>query len=72
MKKLLLLFLLITSLHAWAQDGPFYIAARNGLSLREQPNAASKLITKIPYGEKVMTKYIPDNVYKYNDEGLNG
>lgn len=72
MKKLVFCLLLLSSLKVWAQEGPFYIAARNGLSLREQPNASSKLITKIPYGEKVTIKYISNDVYKYNDEGLNG
>lgn len=72
MKKGFFILLLLSTIQLWAQDGVFYIAARNGLSLREQPNPSSKLITKIPYGQQVTVKYITDNVYKYNAEGLDG
>lgn len=72
MKKGFFILLLLSTIQLWAQDGVFYIAARNGLSLREQPNASSKSITKIPYGQQVTIKYITDNVYKYNAEGLDG
>lgn len=72
MKKGFFVLLLLSTIQLWAQDGVFYIAARNGLSLREQPNASSKSITKIPYGQQVTIKYITDNVYKYNAEGLDG
>lgn len=72
MKKAFFILLLLSTIQAWTQDGVFYIAARNGLSLREQSDAASKLITKIPYGQQVAIKYIHDGVHKYNAEGLDG
>jgi len=72
MKKIVYFFLLLLTLNATAQQGVYYIAARNGLSLREQPDATSKLITKIPYGQKVAIKHITDSEHRYNAEGLDG
>jgi len=72
MKKLFFFLLLVTALTASAQEDTYYIAARNGLSLREQPDVSAKLITKIPYGQKVAIKHIPDGEHSYSAEGLNG
>jgi hypothetical protein len=72
MKRVLFFLLLITSLHTIAQEGVYYSAARNGLSLREQPTASSKLLTKIPYGEKIIIKQPSGEALEYKAEGLSG
>lgn len=61
MKKLFLLPLIIISLTAVAQQaGTMYVAAKTGLSIREKPDAAAKVLDKIPYGTKIAL--IPDTL----------
>ena len=72
MKKMIFFLLLLTTLYGNAQEGMYYIAARNGLTLREQPNASSKPLTKIPYGEKVNIKQPSKEPHEYIAEGLSG
>ena len=51
----LILFLLQTSLYS--QDinlsGSYFIISTTGLNLRSSPNTQSKILTKIPFGEKI-------------------
>jgi hypothetical protein len=54
MKQILLLLLLAQALWAPAQPTAFYVAARTGLSIRETPDPAGKVLDKIPYGTKVV------------------
>lgn len=42
------------SANAQIYDGTFYVAAKTGLSLREKPDATSKVLEKIPYGTKII------------------
>jgi uncharacterized protein YgiM (DUF1202 family) len=44
-----------------AQDSIWYVAAKNGLSLRTDPSLSGKVITKLPYGEKItIIEYVYD------------
>jgi hypothetical protein len=54
MRRFLLLPLLIIAFGAAAQQsGTMYVAAKSGLSIREKPDAAAKVLDKIPYGTKI-------------------
>jgi len=53
MKKIFLLALIIVSFTSFAQQAPMYVAAKTGLSIREKPDAAAKVLDKIPYGTKI-------------------
>jgi hypothetical protein len=61
MKNFYLLLVLAFSLSSAAQQaGTMYVAAKSGLSVREKPDAAAKVLDKIPYGTKITL--IPDTV----------
>ena len=61
MRRFFLLPLLIIALGAAAQQsGTMFVAAKSGLSIREKPDAAAKVLDKIPYGTKITL--IPDTV----------
>ena len=61
MRRFFLLPLLIIAFGAAAQQsGTMYVAAKSGLSIREKPDAAAKVLDKIPYGTKITL--IPDTV----------
>ncbi|MCG9909832.1 MAG: SH3 domain-containing protein [Flavobacteriales bacterium] len=49
----LVLVFLFSSFVSLSGQQVFYSAAKAGLNLREKPDAASSIITKIPYGQKV-------------------
>lgn len=52
MKKLLLFFVVVLlTTNVLAQT--MYVAAKDGLSLREKPDINAKVLAKIPYGQKV-------------------
>ncbi len=53
MKQFFLLALLVVSISTSAQNGAMYVAAKTGLSIREKPDAAAKVLDKIPYGTKI-------------------
>jgi uncharacterized protein YgiM (DUF1202 family) len=57
MRILFLLAFLAFSFSGKAQlfPGTYYVAAKSGLSIREKPDPASKVLDKIPYGTKVTT-----------------
>lgn len=46
---------LVTAAHAQIFPGTYYVAAKSGLSIREKPDATSKVLDKIPYGTKITT-----------------
>lgn len=52
--------------------GTFYVAAKTGLSMREKPEATSKVLEKIPYGTKVVTLEEEGNWKEIVTEGLTG
>jgi hypothetical protein len=53
---LLTAFIAITfSATAQLMHGTYYAAAKSGLSMREKPDVASKVLDKIPYGTKLTT-----------------
>lgn len=43
------------SVNAQVMHGTYYVAAKTGLSMREKPDVAAKVLDKIPYGTKVTT-----------------
>ena len=74
MRRSLFPALLFVSLQLAAQPGltgPFYVAAKSGLSLREKKDAKSKLIVTIPYGAKLSVTY-PDDIVNINIDGIEG
>jgi hypothetical protein len=61
MRRFFLSALLIIAIGAAAQQsGTMYVAAKSGLSIREKPDAAAKVLDKIPYGTKI--NLIPDTL----------
>lgn len=57
MRIILLVAVMAITFSAAAQltQGTYYVAAKSGLSIREKPDPASKVLDKIPYGTKVTT-----------------
>lgn len=57
MRIFLLAALMAITFSAKAQlmHGTYFVAAKSGLSIREKPDASSKVLDKIPYGTKVTT-----------------
>jgi Bacterial SH3 domain len=63
---------MLLSITIFAQTGPFYVAAKNGLSIREKPEASSKVLDKIPYGTKITLVESEEEWVPINTEGLPG
>ncbi len=84
MKKLIVVLISVVSLSAAAQDNPKYlnVMAVNGLNMRSQPDAKSRVVTKVAYGNKVeiMEKskvqlqlgWVSDHWYKVAYRGREG
>jgi uncharacterized protein YgiM (DUF1202 family) len=64
-----LLFFITTTSFSQAQD--LYVAAKNGLSMRDKPDAKATVLTKIPYGEK-LTVTQPEERITISTEGISG
>lgn len=72
MKKFLFFIIFIFSHAAFAQTKPIYVAAPNGLSLREAPNKESKRIELLPYGT-IISNYSFENKNAYETiDGYSG
>jgi uncharacterized protein YgiM (DUF1202 family) len=73
MRKFFLLPLLIICLSVAAQQsGSMYVAAKTGLSIREKPDAAAKVLDKIPYGTKVTLIKGDEELNSITTEGIFG
>jgi uncharacterized protein YgiM (DUF1202 family) len=74
MKRILLLPLLLIcfGLSAQQQYGTLYVAAKNGLNMRESPEEGSNVLIKIPYGTKVTIIQSEEEVKKIITEGMTG
>ncbi len=72
MKKLIVTVSAILICFASFSQYNYYAAARPGLSMREQPNTSSKVLEKIPYGEKITTVAGDANQPAISTEGFNG
>jgi len=73
MRKFVLLPLLIISLNVVAQQsGTMYVAAKSGLSIREKPDAAAKVLDKIPYGTKITLIRQEEELKSIVTEGIHG
>ena len=68
--KLFLVLLLVTTNFCFAQN-KWYVAAKNGVSIRDKPDVKSTVIGKIPYGVAVTVTY-PDSIISISTEGLTG
>lgn len=55
MRSTILILLFLTNI-VFGQSH-WYVAAKNGLNFREEPNPNSKVIQLLPYGTKLLTKY---------------
>ncbi|MDZ4795788.1 MAG: SH3 domain-containing protein [Bacteroidota bacterium] len=73
MKKILLSLCLFVAVVAVAQQsGTMYVAAKTGLSIREKPEAASKVLEKIPYGTKITLLEMTEEKKSITTEGILG
>jgi uncharacterized protein YgiM (DUF1202 family) len=74
MKRILLLPLLLIcfGLSAQQQYGTLYVAAKNGLNMRERPEEGSNVLIKIPYGTKVSIIQSEEELKKIVTEGMTG
>src|SRR4051812_30669271 len=50
----------------------YYAAAKNGLSIREQPNVSAKVLDKIPYGQKLQLLKDTAELKSISVEGFTG
>ena len=62
------------SLNVVAQEmgGTMYVAAKTGLSIREKPDAAAKVLDKIPYGTKITLLELEEERKSNTSEGMLG
>jgi len=73
MRKLFLPLLLLISVGLAAQQsGTMYVAAKSGLSIREKPDAAAKVLDKIPYGTKITLLRGDEELKSMITEGILG
>ena len=74
MKNFFFLVLLFISLNAAAQlmGGTMYVAAKTGLSIRENPETDAKVIDKIPYGTKITLLEYGEEKKSITTEGMQG
>lgn len=73
MKKILLIvFLFVSVISIGQHSGTMYVAAKTGLSIREKPEAASKVLEKIPYGTKIALLEMTEEKQSITTEGILG
>ena len=73
MKKLLLLTLIVVSFGVAAQQSvSYFVAAKTGISIRETPDAAGKVLDKIPYGTKITLQDYEEEKKSIITEGIQG
>jgi uncharacterized protein YgiM (DUF1202 family) len=74
MKKIISLALIIISIDAAAQlmGGTMYVAAKTGLSIRENPEVGAKVLDKIPYGTKITILEYGEEKKGITTEGMLG
>jgi hypothetical protein len=73
MRKLFLFLLMLASLQLAAQQsGTLYVAAKTGLSMRDKPDAAAKVLDKIPYGTKITIIQVDEELKSIVTEGIEG
>jgi uncharacterized protein YgiM (DUF1202 family) len=72
MKILFTIFLSVSYLIAVAGNEWYYVAAKNGLSVREKPEITAKVLDKIPYGQKIEANTEDQQYGQVSTEGFNG
>lgn len=73
MKRSIFCLLLLVSMRLAAQQyGTFYVAAKTGLSMRENPDAAAKVLDKIPYATKITIIQSDEELKSMVTEGITG
>ena len=72
MKKILVVAMIFLSLQLSAQlSGNYYVAIKTGLSIREKPDANSRVVEKIPYAAKLLVLN-DEATNSINTEGMTG
>lgn len=70
---ILLATLFFVSVYGFSQQsGTMYVAAKTGLSIREKPDANSKVLDKIPYGTKITLLQTEEEKFSIVTEGMRG
>jgi hypothetical protein len=72
MKKIFLLWMLLSSMLLSAQHNVFFVAVKTGLNMRDKPDAAGKVLDKIPYGARVTLQDNNEERISIKTEGLLG
>lgn len=84
MKKLIIILFVVTGLAAFAQNEPVYLnsMAANGINIRSQVSANSRVLTKVPFGKRVevledteqqlQLGWVTSNWYKVRFRGREG
>lgn len=72
MKKVFLLPLLFSAINMAAQENALYVAAKNGLNIRDKPDVNAKVLDKIPYGTKISLQEAGEESKRISTEGLTG
>ena len=69
-----LLLGIVVSFNVIGQEmgGMMYVAAKTGLSVREKPDAAAKVLEKIPYGTKITLLELEEERKSNTSEGMLG
>ena len=70
-RRLMPAFLVMLSLQLFSQND-FYVAAKNGLSVRKDPGATASVLDKIPYGTKVTLLEDNNEWAEATGDGLKG
>jgi SH3 domain-containing protein len=70
--KLFLLCLLFAAIRLTAQENVQYVAIKTGLNIREKPDAAAKVLDKIPYGTRLVLLENNEASKPIQTEGLQG
>ena len=72
MKKIIAAALALFFCSVCFSQSVYYAAAKAGLSMREQPGTAAKILEKIPYGEKLVIVPNTEQQVAIATEGFNG
>lgn len=72
MKKIIVSFCALLFCSASFSQLVYYAAAKAGLSMREQPGTAAKILEKIPYGEKLIIVANTEQQVAIATEGFTG
>ncbi|MBI5372811.1 MAG: SH3 domain-containing protein [Sphingobacteriales bacterium] len=72
MKNILFFAALLIPILSAAQTRFSYVAAKSGLSIRENPSVSAKVLDKIPYGTKITLQNTGEELVTVATEGMTG